>query len=70
MLKCSAGNGDMFINPIRRLGVKNWSISSVLEATSWKSNSVFTSFYSRDLQYVFEGVCSLGPFVAAGERIG
>ena len=49
---------------------KNWSISSVLEAASWKSNSVFTSFYFRDLQYVFEGVRSLGPFVAAGERIG
>ena len=28
---------------------KNWSLS-------WKSNSVFTSFYFRDLQYVFEGV--------------
>ena len=49
---------------------KNWSISSVLEAASWKSNTVFTSFYFRDLQYVFEGVRSLGPFVAAGERIG
>ena len=49
---------------------KNWSLSSVLEAGSWKSNTVFTSFYFRDLQYVFEGVCSLGPFVAAGERIG
>ena len=49
---------------------KNWSISSVLEAASWKSNSVFTSFYFRDFQYVFEGVCSLGPFVTAGERIG
>ena len=49
---------------------KNWSISSVLKAASWNSNTVFTSFYFRDLQYVFEGVRSLGPFVAAGERIG
>ena len=49
---------------------KNWSISSVLESASWKSNSVFTSFYFKDLQCVFEGVRSLGPFVAAGERIG
>ena len=47
---------------------KNWSIASVLESASWKSNSVFT-FYFRDLQYVFEGVRSLGPFVAAGECI-
>ena len=49
---------------------KNWSLSSVLEAASWHSNTVFTSFYFKDTQYVFEGVRSLGPFVAAGERIG
>ena len=49
---------------------KNWSLSSVLEAASWHSNTVFTSFYFKDMQYVFEGVRSLGPFVAAGERIG
>ena len=49
---------------------KNWSVSSVLEAASWKSNTVFTSFYFRDLQYVFEGMRSLGPFVTAGERVG
>ena len=48
----------------------NWSFSRVLEVASWRSNTVFASFYLRDLQYVFEGVCSLGPFVAAGERIG
>ena len=46
------------------------SLSSVLEAASWRSNTVFTSFYFKDIQYVFEGVRSLGPFVAAGERIG
>ena len=49
---------------------RNWSLRSVLEAASWRSNAVFTSFYLRDLQFVFEGVRSLGPFVAAGERIG
>ena len=49
---------------------KNWSFSGVLEAASWRSNTVFTSFYFKDLQYVFEGVRSLGPFVAAGEHIG
>ena len=41
-----------------------------LEAASWRSNSVFTSFYFWDLQYIFEEVRSLGPFVASGERIG
>ena len=43
---------------------KNWSIASILDAASWRSNSVFTSFYFRDLQFVYEGLCSLGLFVA------
>ena len=49
---------------------KNWSLFSVLAAASWRSNTIFTSFYFKDMQYVFEGVRSLGPFVAAGECIG
>ena len=50
--------------------LRNWSLQSVLEAASWRSNTVFTSFYLRNLQFVLDGVHSLGPFVAAGERIG
>ena len=46
--------------------MQNWSVSKVLEAASWKSNSVFASSYLRDIQYVFEGLRSLGPIVAAG----
>ena len=49
---------------------RNWSLRSVLEAASWRSNTVFTSFYLRDLSFNSVGVHSLGPFVAAGERIG
>ena len=49
---------------------RNWSLRSILEAASWRSNFVFTSFYLRDLQFVLDGVHSLGPFVAAGEHIG
>ena len=49
---------------------KNWSIASVLESATWRSNSVFASFYLRDLQHEFDGLRSLGPFVPAGERIG
>ena len=48
----------------------NWSLRSVLEAAFWRSNSVFMSFYLRDVQFMLEGGHSLGPFVAAGERIG
>ena len=49
---------------------RNWSLRSVLEAAAWRSNTVFTSFYLRDLSFNSDGVHSLGPFVAAGERIG
>ena len=33
--------------------LRNWSISKVLEAATWRSNSVFASFYFRDISYVF-----------------
>ena len=49
---------------------KNWSLASVLDAASWRSNTVFTSFHFKDMHYSFENVRSLGPFVAAGERFG
>ena len=48
----------------------NWSLRSVLEAASWRSNTDFTSFYLRDFSFTSDGVHSLGPFVAAGGRIG
>ena len=47
----------------------NWSIFKVLEATTWRLNSVFASFCFRDISYVFQGLRSLGPFVAAGSVI-
>ena len=46
--------------------MKNWSVSTVLEAASWRSASVFASFSLCDVQYIFEGLRSLGPVVAAG----
>ena len=49
--------------------LRNWSVSKVLEAATWRSNSVFASFYLKDIQYVFEGIRSLGLFVAAGTVI-
>ena len=48
----------------------NWSVASVLESATWRSNSVFVSFYLRYLQHEFDGINSLGPFMAAGSRIG
>ena len=46
--------------------LRNWSVSKVLEAATWRSNSVFASFYFRNISYAFQGLRSLGPFVAAG----
>ena len=46
--------------------LRNWSVSKVLEAPTWRSNSVFASCYLKDVSYLFEDLRSLGPFVAAG----
>ena len=48
---------------------RNWSVSSVLESATWSSSSLFSSFYLRDIQHEYDGMLSLGPFVAAGSRI-
>ena len=48
---------------------RNWSVTSMLESATWHFNSVFVSFYLRDIQHEFDGIRSLGPFVAAGSRI-
>ena len=69
--------GDTFryrAHSIRGVGTslafkRNWSCSQVLSAATWKSNSVFTSFYLNELAYELDDVRSLGPFVAAGQEI-
>ena len=48
----------------------HWSVTSVLESATWASSSVFSSFNLRDIQHEFDGLLSLGHFVAAGSRIG
>ena len=48
---------------------RNWSVSAVLESATWSSSSVFSSFYLHDIQHEYDGIRSLGPFVAAGLRI-
>ena len=46
--------------------LRNWSISRVLEAATWRSNPVFTSFYFRYLSYTLDSCHSLWHFVAGG----
>ena len=67
--------GSLWAHEIRSVSTsvafhRNWSISSVLESATWASSSVFSSFYLRDIQHEYDGLLSLGPFVAAGSRIG
>ena len=37
------------------LFMRNWLVSRVLEAATWKSNPVFASFYLRDVSLAFDG---------------
>ena len=46
---------------------RNASLASILEAATWSSASVFTSFfYLKDVQFSSSSSFSLGPVVAAG----
>ena len=49
---------------------KNWSVSDVLKAATWRSNTVFASFYLRDVSFIWDDCRSLGPFVSAGQVLG
>ena len=49
--------------------LRNWSISKVLEAATWRSNLVFAAFCFCNISFVFLGLRSLGPFVAAGSIV-
>ena len=48
---------------------QNWSCREVLAAATWRSNTVFTSFYLNEVAYELEDVRSLGPFIAAGQGV-
>ena len=45
---------------------RNAPLSAVLEAATWSSSTVFTSFYLKDVQFVSDSGFNLGPVVAAG----
>ena len=47
----------------------NLAIESVLEAAQWRSNSVFTGHYLRDVAIQYSNCKALGPIVAAGTII-
>ena len=43
--------------------LRNWSVSKVLEAGTWRSNPVFASFYFLNISYSLDSCRLLGPFV-------
>ena len=46
--------------------LRNFKLDDVLQAATWSSPSVFTSFYLSDVQFSSSQGYGLGPFVAAG----
>ena len=49
--------------------LRNAPLPSVLEAATWSSSSVFTSFYLKDVQFSSSSGYSLGPVVAPGSVV-
>ena len=44
---------------------RNFPLASILEAATWKSHTVFTSFYLKDVSFSHGNGFGLGPFIAA-----
>ena len=47
----------------------NDSMKEVLDAGTWRSDTIFTKNYLRDVSYMLDGIYSLGPIVAGGSII-
>ena len=47
--------------------MRNQSVSKVLEAATWRSNSVFSSFYFKDICFSLGEWSSLGPLWWLGQ---
>ncbi|XP_064120812.1 uncharacterized protein LOC135225407 [Macrobrachium nipponense] len=48
----------------------NKSMKAILEATFWRSKSIFADCYLKEVQTQYEDCCSLGPYVASGAVVG
>ena len=49
--------------------LRNYPVGAILEAACWKSASVFSSFYLKDIQFSHEDGFGLGPFIAAASVV-
>ena len=66
------GGRDLRAHSIRGVSTsvtfaRNWSVRQVLEAATWRSNTVFASYYLRDVSFSLDEWRSLGPIVSAGQ---
>ena len=63
--------GDIRAHSIRGIAtslnfMKNKSFTSVMEAATWRGNSIFVSHYLKDVSRTYEHCSSLGSIIAAG----
>ena len=49
---------------------KNCPVDKIIETATWRTNSVFSSFYLKDLAFEHENLNSLSPVVVAGQVTG
>ena len=49
---------------------RHWSVTSIPDQPLGPPVRCFSSYYLSDIQHEFDGLLSLGHFVAAGSRIG
>lgn len=49
---------------------KNMSVKQIMEATFWRSDSVFASHYLREVRVDYEKCYALGPYVATASVLG
>lgn len=48
----------------------NTSLASILQATFWRSRSVFALHYLKDVEATFDNCCRLGPLSVMGMVLG
>ncbi|XP_068221279.1 uncharacterized protein [Palaemon carinicauda] len=49
---------------------KNMSVKQIMDATFWRSNSVFASHYLREVRVDYEKCYTLGPYVGTASVLG
>ena len=72
--EASYPRGDVRAHSIRGIAtsinfLRNKSLQAVLDAATWRGNSIFASNYLKDVRRTYEHCASLGPIIASGSQI-